>query len=225
MSKLESFGQMALDGTAGYGQLITTVGFCFILFIFLLTVYLVNKYLYNKEDVYDNNYTQATVKDSKCTQYIKKTENTSDMNWDCSMNLLYTINNKNYVKDHHINSTTYYSPNTQIDLRYNKYDYNNITTDTYSNDFKGNVIIFIVFIFLILSSVSLYSVYKWKIVAAATGAGSLAGSVASKISGGINSGNNGNSGNSGNDVTNGLISNNGIVSNIIQNTLRGNRIL
>jgi len=43
--------------------------------------------------------------------------------------------------------------------------------------------------------------------------------------GGINSGNNGNSGNTGNDVTNGLISNNGIVSNIIQNTLRGNRIL
>jgi preprotein translocase subunit SecG len=205
-----SFTSLVFDGTAGYGKLMAVITFIFVLLLFLVAIYLVNRFLYKKEDVYDKNFTKGTVKDSTCTKY---TNSDNNMKWDCSMNLLYNINNNDYVKNYHISSSTYYTPDTKIDLRYNKYDNKDITTDTYSNTFKGNIIIFIVSIILLASIIQLYSVFKWKVVAAATGAGSLAGSFASKVSGGVNNGNSVN------------YTNNGIVSGIIENTLRSNRII
>lgn len=178
-----SLTSMGIDGLAGYAKFKAVISVFITFFIFCITSRL-GYYIYKKEDIYENNLTKGRVQDSTCTKY-----SSNNNNWDCSMNLLYNINNNDYVKNnYHINSSTYYAPNTQIDLRYNKYDNRDITTDTFTNHFKGGLVIFIGFFIFMMSLIYLYTVFTWKIVAVASGAGDLAGSIASSISRGINPG-------------------------------------
>jgi len=170
--------------SAAVGKFKATVTFVFLLFVFICILFLVNHFLYNKEDIYDNNLIKGTVKDSTCTKNSNNSNNSNNINWDCSTNILYNINNIDYVKKNfHTNSSTYYYPDSKIDLRYNKYDHNNITDNTYSNNFYGNVIIFFSFIILLLSGIQLISVYMFKPLAAASGAGAIAGTVVGATSG------------------------------------------
>jgi hypothetical protein len=186
-SEKSDFSTMAIDGVAAYAKFNALIGVFITFIIFCCTSYIGYYYFYNKEDIYDNNFTKGTVKDSTCTKYRNNTKNSNDISWDCSMNLLYNINNNEYVQNYHTNSSTYYSPGSNIDLRYNKYNNNDITTDTYSNHFKGSVIMFIGFFLLLLSLIYTYSVFTWKIVAVTSGASTLAGNFASSINKGLNS--------------------------------------
>jgi hypothetical protein len=120
--------------------------------IFCILSYISYYIIYIKEDVYDNNFTKGIVKNSRCIRDI-------DNKYNCSMTLSYNINNNEYDTYHLTNSYTYYSPGSLIDLRYNKYDYKNITTDTYSNSFKGGIVMFFGFFMLIISLTFLYHMF------------------------------------------------------------------
>lgn len=177
------------SGTAMYGKFISVRNFLIVLIIYIIVIFAVNKLLYEKQDIYEENYIKGTVKDSTCKKIIKDVKNSSTINWDCSMNILYNINNINYEKkNHNITSDTYYDPNSNINLRYSKYDKNDITENTWSYDYWGNIIILFSSIILLFSFINLISVFLFPSAAAATGAASLGGTVAQGISSGWNSG-------------------------------------
>jgi hypothetical protein len=176
-----SLSSMFMSGAIGYARF-RAVGSVFMTFIVCCILSFIGYYIYNNEDAYDNNFTKGKVNHGTCTKYD------NNAFWDCSMNLSYNINNNKYDKDFRTNSFTYYGPGSFIDLRYNKHDNNDITNDTYSNRFKGSIIIFVGIILLMMSLAYLYSVFTWDIVAVSDSAGNIAGNIASSISRGINSG-------------------------------------
>ena len=176
-------------GTAMYGTFLAGKNFIISLLIFIGIIFLVNYVLKTNEDIFGNNFITGKIKESTCKKFIKDPRNSSNINWDCSMNILYNINNINYEKkNHNITSDTYYDPNSNINLRYSKYDKNDITENTWSYDYWGNIIILFSSIILLFSFINLISVFLFPSAAAATGAASLGGTVAQGISSGWNSG-------------------------------------
>jgi hypothetical protein len=187
-----SFFNAGYSGTAMYGKFIAIKNFIIILIIYIIVIFSVNSFLYNKEDIYGENIIKGKINDSTCKKYTNYSSNSNSngtTNWDCSLNIAYNIDNTNYEKKNHkTNSSTYYSPNSIVDLRYNKYDKNDINLDTWSYDYWGNIIILFSSIIFILAAINLISVFLFPPAAAATGAAALGGTVAHGISSGWNSG-------------------------------------
>jgi hypothetical protein len=127
-------------------------------------IFVIGIFIFRSKDVYGNNQIKGTVKDSLCKEdYTKKNNN----NWDCSLNIKYNIDNVEYVKPNFqiYNSNKYYNPSNSIDLRYNTYDKNDITTDTWTNKTKA-IILFIISIFLIIGPIVwYYLISKYKFLA------------------------------------------------------------
>jgi hypothetical protein len=176
-----SLSSMFMKGAVGYARF-RAVGSVIVTFLIFCILSSIGYYIYNIEDAYGNNFTKGKVNQGTCTKYDKNAF------WDCSMNLSYNIDNNKYDKDYKTTSFTYYGPGSLIDLRYNKHDKTDITTDTFNNRLKGSIFIFVGFILLMFSLGYLYSVFAWDIVAVSDSAGNIAGNIASSISRGINSG-------------------------------------
>jgi hypothetical protein len=121
------------------------------LIIFCILSYLAY-YIYKTEDIYGNNFIKGRIINSTC---IKDYNN----RYDCNIDLLYNIDNNEYVGKNHTNSNTYYIPGSIIDLRYNKYDKKDITTNTDTNSFKAGIIMFFGLLLLLLSLKYLYNVF------------------------------------------------------------------
>jgi hypothetical protein len=185
-----SFFKAGYKGTAMYGTFLAVKNFIIALLIFIGIIFLVNYILKNNEDIFGNNFIKGKIKESKCNKYINDLRNSSNINWDCSMNIYYKINNIDYEKkNHYINSNKYYAPNEDIDLRYSKYDNNDITENTWSYNFIGNIVILLFFIILFFSIINLITVVLFPEAAAASGAASLGNTVAQGIGSGLNPGN------------------------------------
>lgn len=174
-------------GTAMYGTFLAGKNFIISLLIFIGIIFLINYVLKTNEDIFGNNFITGKIKESTCKKIIKDPRNSSNINWDCSMNIEYKINNIDYKKEnHYTNSNKYYSSNSDIDLRYSKYDNNDITENTWSYGFIGNIVIFIFFIIFFFSTINLITVLLFPQAAAATGAASLGNTVAQGIGSGLN---------------------------------------
>jgi cytochrome b subunit of formate dehydrogenase len=118
--------------------------------------------MYNTNDVYGENKIKGTVKDSLCNSH--KNNNNKSIEYDCSFNILYNIDNTDYKKHMDTYNTNNYSNGQQIDVRYNTYDKNDITTNTFSNQKIGVIVFFIGFVILIISGIYLYVLLKYKYV-------------------------------------------------------------
>jgi len=175
MDNSSDIGTMLYDGAAEISRWRALIGVIITFIIFCFTSGMAY-YIYNNEDVYENNFIKGKVKDSTCIRDIHN--NT----WDCNMKFLYNINNNEYTQNHRTNNSTYYSPGALIDLRYNKHDPNDITTDTLSKGFKAGMLMFFGLFVLMLALLHYYSVTTWKILAVADTAGSIASSITSSIS-------------------------------------------
>lgn len=162
---------------AGYSQFKAGIGLVIAFFIFIFTTYY-GYTMYNTYDVYGENKIKGTVNDSKCNSYKN---NNKSIEYDCSFNILYNIDNSNYKKHMDTYSTNNYSNGQQIDIRYNTYDKNDITTNTFSNQKIGVVAFFIGFFILIISGIYLYILLKYKYVAAGVTAMSAVSTVVSPI--------------------------------------------
>ena len=177
-------------GTAMYGTFIAGKNFIIALLIFIGVIFLVKYIINNNEDIFGDNFIKGKIKESTCKKYIKDPRNSSFVNWDCSMNIEYKINNIDYKKEnHYTNSNKYYASNSDIDLRYSKYDNNDITENTWSYNFIFNIFILFFFIILFFSTINLITVFLFPQAAAATGAASLGNTVAQGIGSGFNTGN------------------------------------
>jgi hypothetical protein len=107
-------------------------------------------YFFRSTDVYGDNNIKGTVQNSLCKKmYSKKNK------WDCSFNILYNIDNTDYLKNNiNTNSSIIYIDGNSIDLRYNPNDKNDITTTTWTNTTLA-------YIFLILSLLSIILPICW----------------------------------------------------------------
>lgn len=173
-----SIASMAYDAAAAYARLRASIGL-FITFIIFCITLSIGYGLYKKEELYENNLTKGIVQNSICGREIQN-------RYDCSINLLYNIDNNEYAQNYRTSSTKNYSPGELIDLRYNKNNKNDITTDTSNSRWSGIMIMIFGLFLLIIISLYTYSVFTWKIVAVADTASNLAGNFASSI--GFNNG-------------------------------------
>lgn len=192
-SGLMSFLNAGYNGSAIYGKIIAIQNFIGFLILYIIVIFSVNHFFYKKEDIYGENIIKGKINESICRKNTTFTtssdRNTMTTNYDCSMNISYNIDNINYdKKNHKTYSTTYYPPNSIVNLRYNKYDKNDITTDTWSSNFIGNIIIIFFSIILIISLISTINVFLFQPAAAATGAASLGNTISHGISSGWNQG-------------------------------------
>ena len=80
-------------GTAMYGTFLAGKNFIISLLIFIGIIFLVNYVLKTNEDIFGNNFITGKIKESTCKKIIKDPRNSSNINWDCSMNIEYKINN------------------------------------------------------------------------------------------------------------------------------------
>jgi Protein of unknown function (DUF3592) len=171
-----SFTSIAIDGAATYAKFRAVWGIIITFFIFCLTTYF-GYSIYSTEDIYGSNVINGKVKDSTCTRNYKYDENTYNNNYrydkntqdayDCSFNVLYNIDNNEYLKNQHTNNSMYYNPGSSVSLRYNKNDKTDVTMDTFTNSFKGKLIMFIGLFLLIGSLIYLYVIFNYKSIAVA----------------------------------------------------------
>jgi hypothetical protein len=117
----------------------------------------VSIYLFRKEDVFGNNNIKGTVKNSLCTKHYSRKGRTD---WDCSFNILYNIDNKEYLKSSNDlneldNSTLKYTDGDSINLRYNPNNKNNITTIPWTYK-KIAMVLLIIAIFIIIIPIGWY---------------------------------------------------------------------
>jgi hypothetical protein len=124
--------------------------FDIILGIFVGIIFLcIAIYLFISTDVYDN-HTKGTVQNSLCKKMFSKKDK-----WDCSFNILYNIDNTEYLKNNvNTNSRIRYIDGNSIDLRYNPNNKNEITTTTWTNKTLA-------YLFLILSLLSIIVPICW----------------------------------------------------------------
>lgn len=134
---------------AKYAQFQAGIFLFIAIIIFCVTTYF--SYNINKStDVYGNNKIIGIVKDSQCTSYYA-TKKSNIPTYNCNFNILYNIDNKDYIKKMNTNEYTNYTNNKVVNLRYNPNDKNDITTITInnSNSNLSKIIFTIGIIFLI----------------------------------------------------------------------------
>ena len=177
--------------SADYGKFVAIVSVVSTVVIFFIILFAVNYFLYSKVDPYGDKIIKGKIKDVSCNRYttFSGENNNAATKYDCSLDISYIIDNIDYNKKNHIiNSTTYYNKGSQIDLRYNKDDPNDITENTWTYNTIGNIIVFVFFIIMIFTIINLIGVLLFKPAAAAAGLASLGGTVAHGVAKGASSG-------------------------------------
>ena len=140
----------ATSVAAKYAQFEAGIFLFIAIIIFCATTYFSYK-IYKTTDIYGNNKVTGIVKDSQCTSYYA-TRKSKVKSYDCSFNILYNIDNKDYIKKMNTNENTNYTNNKVINLRYNPNDKNDITTFTVNNS-NLSKIIFTIGIFILIAAI------------------------------------------------------------------------
>ena len=114
-------------------------------------------YLFRTEDAYGNNKIKGTVKNSLCNKHYTRKNR---IYWDCSFNIMYNIDNNEYLKssndlDNLDNSKKKYTDGDLIDLRYNPNNKNDITTIPWTYK-KIAMVLMIISFFLIVIPIAWY---------------------------------------------------------------------
>lgn len=167
---MSSFSEKIYSGAADYGKIRS--GFnLFIGLIVCIVFFILGIYILRRPKIYTQN-TIGKVKSSNCIQ-IQEQKN---FVWNCSMNIDYQVNNKNYNTDLIKRSQKRYNTDDAIDLYHEVNNPRNISADKDDNNFGWLFIgiSVIVLIALIVNFIlTLYSSTYASVVGVTTATGDL----------------------------------------------------
>jgi hypothetical protein len=172
-----NFGQIAnvaYEGAAMYGQF-EAVMMGISGTIVVLILYYVSYIVYKNTIKYNNTPINSTITAVDCTE---NKSSKGEITYYCNLTVTYTVNNINYSNKLIVEGTKRYNIKENISIKYNTSDPNEIMVDTIvTNKYMSYFICCCAFILCLCLYTYIYFIFRYKSIAAVTGAVSLADTI------------------------------------------------